>query len=138
MPNKVSKKEWEEFDKKLKSLVATFSAILFDVKKSPEIWISKATTQLRKIDGLVYSITLYEDTISDEQELINKAMLMRKKILKIFSAKPTNDFLEVEKNNVYQTYCSNIKNFALEKIELVDETTEKLEDNFKTFDDKTK
>lgn len=138
MSNKVSKKEWEEFNKRLKSLVATLTSILFDVKKSPEAWIAKTTIQLRKIDGLVYSITLCENTISDEQELINKAMLMRNKLLKIFSDNPTHNSLEVEKNNIYQTYCSNIKNFAFEKIELVDETTEKLEDNFKTFDDKTK
>lgn len=138
MLTKVSKKQWEEEQPIIESNVARFSRILFDVHKlTPDIWLSKTIEQLKKIDAIVYRITLFEDAISSEEDIARKAMLMRAKIHSVLN-NVSNKLLEKEKNKIYELYCDNIKKFIMERIELVDELNEKIEDNFKSFDDKTK
>jgi len=138
MLTKVSKKQWEHEQRIIEADVAKFSRILFDTYKlTPDLWLTKIVEQLRKIDAIVYRTTLCEDTISSEQDMIKKAMLMRTKVHNIMK-NVSHNFLEKEKNKIYKLYCDNIKNFIKDRIELVDEITEKIEDNLKTFDDKTK
>jgi acetate kinase len=138
MINKISKKEYEEIEIKISVAINKLIKKLFHINQTTEIWLGDIIKQLKQIDALVYSATLEENSISTEAYLMNKAMMMRQKVQKILLENKKSKIIENTKNEFYQTYYNNIFNYIAKRIELVDKTIETLEDNYKTFDDKTK
>lgn len=143
MINKVSKREYESSLANIDSEVAKLVKILFKTKGvTHDVWVEKVLNHLRKIDGIVYRVTLCEDVISTNESLKRKASMMREKVYRIVENIGNNDdfnyIIANESKNIFDSYCKNIKNFLKDKIEVVDEIKEKIEDNYKTFDDKAK
>jgi hypothetical protein len=132
MLNKISKPLWSYTKIKLQSEITTLSKMLFEIhnpKIDSSAWIEKISLQLRKIDAVVYRTTLCEDSISEELEVNNKASLMREKVKRLLSKKLSSKLLETEKNSIAAYYFLNVIDFIQEKIEVVDQTTDSLEDN---------
>jgi len=132
MLNKISKPLWSYTKIKLQSEITKLSKMLFEIH-NPKIdsssWIEKISLQLRKIDAVVYRTTLCEDSISEELEVNNKASLMREKVKRLLSKKLSSKLLETEKNSIAAYYLLNVIVFIQEKVEVVDETSDSLEDN---------